>query len=114
MSKDVISLLGAVVPLVLVIVGLSQLLRSTNASNIETTQTLLKRIEKIQQQVGQLLGKVAKLEEDNKELKQDNDYLREQNKLWRGIARKWYQIAIAVNPALRDQVEDGLEAPEDF
>lgn len=103
MPQQETSLIVAILPLVGVIVILARFVIKN-----------VKDIAALSAEVGGLRGEVSTVRQENEELKKENANLIALNMKWRQAARKWYQIAIAVAPQLRDQVEDGLEEPTDL
>lgn len=96
-------LVVGVIPLVAVIVLLARFVLKN-----------IKDIETITLKVATLECELVSVKNANEELRKENNELHAINVKWRQAAHKWYQIAIAISPQLRDQVEDDLEEPTDL
>lgn len=113
-QTDTINLLVALVPLVGIVIGLSQIILAMSKGSQAKRESLLDMIEKLKIDLGDIRSTVSRLEADNAELKKDNDELRRSNLEWRKIARKWYLTATSLNKDLRELVEPELEEPTDL
>lgn len=107
-------LLVAIIPLLVVIVGMAKIIANMSTSEEVRRSLVMDDIDKLRKKIATVESEVIILRSDNAELKRDNNELRDENIKWRKAARKWYLIAVSINGEFRNQAEDGLDEPTDL